>query len=83
MISDKHYEIVKFFIEEFNRLKNQASDGKIQFSYKKKKRIADKITNLLSKIDTFIFKVDFLHSNTREELIKLQTSVKNYLEDII
>ena len=82
MISDKHYEIAKFFIEEFNTLKVQASDSKIQFNYKKKKRIAQKITKLLSKIDTFLFKVDSLHSDTREELIKLHTSIKNYLESI-
>ena len=74
----KHYKIVEFLEDEFNKLKVETTDNKSNF-YKQKKHI-NKTTKLLLKVEGILLKVDSLDEKSVEELKKLQCEIKKYLE---
>ncbi|AIK96239.1 hypothetical protein [Candidatus Odyssella acanthamoebae] len=80
MTFEEHYKIAEFLREEFNKLKVAEKYKKIRLNSYKQNKHKDKVISLLSKLESFLSKVDSLGSKTTKELKNLQSEVSNYLE---
>ena len=78
MILNKHYKIVEFLEDEFNKLKAEKNNHKSNF-YKQKNH-AKKITRLLLKVEGILLKVESLDNKAVEELKKLRYEIKEHQE---